>query len=101
MKLININLEQIFFVILLAINIFSFCIMAWDKNKAINKNNTERSPEVFVFFLAIIFGSLGVYLGMFVFCHKIRKWYFQIGIPLLIIQNLTTIYIIWKIITES
>jgi uncharacterized membrane protein YsdA (DUF1294 family) len=32
------------------------------------------------------------------FRHKTQKWYFQLGIPLVIFQNLATIYVIWKII---
>ena len=46
-----------------------------------------------MFFLAVAFGSLGVYLGMYVFRHKTKTWYFLIGIPLAGLQNLT--FLIW------
>ncbi|HBU10631.1 MAG TPA: DUF1294 domain-containing protein, partial [Candidatus Moranbacteria bacterium] len=46
------------------------------------------------FFIATAFGSVGVYAGMFVFHHKTQKWYFLVGIPLLILQNATLLYFI-------
>jgi uncharacterized membrane protein YsdA (DUF1294 family) len=50
-----------------------------------------------LFFLAAAFGSIGVYAGMFVFRHKTRKWYFLIGIPLLIAQNAAAIYLVYSL----
>jgi uncharacterized membrane protein YsdA (DUF1294 family) len=85
--------------ILAAINIFSIVVMGYDKRKAIRGGATERTPEGFIFFLAALFGSLGVYAGMFLFRHKIRKWYFQIGVPLLILQNIATLYVVWELFT--
>jgi uncharacterized membrane protein YsdA (DUF1294 family) len=58
------------------------------------KNNTERISEGLLFFLATIFGSVGVYAGMLVFRHKTKKWYFIIGIPLLMIQNIVFLYLL-------
>jgi uncharacterized membrane protein YsdA (DUF1294 family) len=46
-----------------------------------------------LFFLAAAFGSVGVYAGMFAFRHKTRKWYFAVGIPLLMLQNLAFLYL--------
>ncbi|MEN9920391.1 MAG: hypothetical protein RL538_284 [Candidatus Parcubacteria bacterium] len=86
-------LEQILIGILAAINIFAFFIMLNDKQKSIRGDNTDRTPEGFLFFLAAAFGSAGIYLGMLTFRHKTKKWYFQLGIPLLILQNLAALYI--------
>jgi uncharacterized membrane protein YsdA (DUF1294 family) len=47
-----------------------------------------------LFFLATMFGSVGIYAGMMLIRHKSRKWYFIIGIPALILQNLATLYVI-------
>lgn len=69
--------------------------MAWDKKKSIYKQNPQRIPEGVMFFLVAIFGGVGVYLGMFWFHHKTRKLYFQIGIPLFILQNFATIYLLF------
>lgn len=89
---------QILVSILVAINIVAFFVMGRDKRKAIRGYNAERAPEGFMFFLATMFGSIGVYLGMLAFRHKTRKWYFQLGIPLLIIQNLATVYVVWSLL---
>jgi uncharacterized membrane protein YsdA (DUF1294 family) len=75
-------------------NLFSFIMMARDKRKSIRGNGLKRTPEGIIFFLATAFGSIGVYLGMLTFRHKTQKWYFQIGIPLLILQNLVTLYLV-------
>jgi len=66
--------------------------MARDKRKSIRGSGKKRTPEGIFFFLASCFGSLGIYLGMLAFRHKTKRWYFQLGIPLLILQNLATLY---------
>jgi len=92
---------QILIAIFSAVNIFSFFVVARDKRKAVRGLNTERTPEGLIFFTASMFGSIGVYLGMLVLRHKIRKWYFQIGIPLLMLQNLATVYLVWEIYSKN
>lgn len=77
----------------LAINLLAFLIMLSDKLRA-RASHHERISEGQLFFMASIFGALGVYLGMFTFRHKTKKWYFLIGIPLLIVQNIALIYLI-------
>ena len=79
----------------LAINLIAFLIMLLDKNKA-KKPGAERISEGMLFFMATAFGSLGVYAGMFAFHHKTRKWYFIIGIPMLIVQNIAFLYLIFS-----
>ena len=77
-----------------AINLFTFIAMLVDKIKSA-KPGAQRISEGMLFFMATIFGSLGVYAGMFAFRHKTHKWYFLIGIPFLIIENIATIYLIY------
>lgn len=89
---------QILVGLFVAINILAFIVMGYDKHKARRGHNAERAPEGFMFFLATMFGSVGVFAGMFAFRHKTRKWYFQIGIPLLIAQNVATVYVAWRIL---
>ncbi len=86
--------------VLALINLVAFIVMADDKRRSIKGGATERIPEGVLFFLAAAFGSIGVYAGMFTLRHKTRKWYFLIGIPLLIIQNLTSLYLLWIQFTQ-
>ncbi len=88
------NLALYIFGIFLAINLCAFFIMLADKVKSA-KPGLERISEGRLFFLATIFGSLGVYAGMFIFRHKTHKWYFLLGIPLLFIQNIALIFLIY------
>ncbi|NTW30864.1 MAG: DUF1294 domain-containing protein [Candidatus Moranbacteria bacterium] len=74
------------------INAAAFVLMLLDKGRS-RREGAERIPEGMLFFLAAAFGSLGVYAGMFAFRHKTRKWYFIIGIPLLMAQNLSFLYL--------
>jgi len=73
--------------------------MANDKRKSTKANpsshsRSDRTPEGILFFLATAFGAIGIYLAMHLLRHKTKKWYFQLGIPMLIIQNVATIYLI-------
>ena len=90
--------EQLLIVFLATINITTFLVMANDKWKSTRGRNSERIPEGLIFFMATIFGSVGVYVGMILLRHKTRKWYFQLGIPLIILQNLATLYLIVEIL---
>ncbi len=76
-----------------AINVAAFLLMLLDKSRS-RVAGAERISEGMLFFMAILFGSIGVYLGMFAFRHKTRKWYFLLGIPLALVQNLATLYLL-------
>lgn len=90
---------QVLFLIYIAINILAFIIMLTDKMKA-RKFGSERISEGKLFFLAAAFGALGVYAAMFTFRHKTRKWYFLIGIPLLIIENISLVCVVGFLMTN-
>lgn len=94
--------NQLFLIIIffLAINVVAFLVMLFDKIKSGN-NNAERISEGLMFFLATVFGSVGVYAGMFVFRHKTRKWYFIIGIPMLIVQNIAFLFLVYMYLSGS
>lgn len=99
MELFSTLTGQVLVGLFATINLIAFFVMGRDKRKASRGHNAERAPEGFMFFLATCFGSIGVFGGMFLFRHKTRKWYFQIGIPLLIVQNLATVYVVWSVLT--
>ncbi len=88
---IVLNHLNIILIVVGLINITAFLIMMVDKMRS-RKHGAERISEGKMFFMATIFGSVGVYLGMFAFRHKNRKWHFVLGIPLLMIQNFTFLY---------
>lgn len=98
MELLTTLSGQLLIALLATLNLWAFVVMGYDKRKSTHGRNAERAPEGFMFFLATIGGSIGVYLGMLTFRHKTRKWYFQIGIPLLIVQNLATVHLLLQLI---
>ncbi|XLQ20754.1 MAG: DUF1294 domain-containing protein [Candidatus Moraniibacteriota bacterium] len=77
-------------------NVVAFLMMWIDKGKA-NKKGANRISEGMLFFMATFFGSVGVYLGMFTFRHKTRKWYFIVGIPFIILQNIIFLLFIHQV----
>lgn len=85
--------------IFLAVNVVAFLIMLVDKIKSTN-SGAERISEGMMFFLASAFAALGVYAGMFAFRHKTRKWYFLVGIPLLIAENAALVYLIISVVSQ-
>lgn len=79
-------------ILLLGINLFSIIVMFVDKGRA--KKHKFRISEKTLFLLAAIGGSIGIYLGMFLFHHKTKHIKFTIGIPLIIIlQGLLLYYL--------
>ena len=80
---------------LLLINIAGFLVMWYDKSKA--KQHAWRVPEKVLFLSAILGGSIGSILGMRVFRHKTKHWYFVWGMPvILVIQLALAGYLVMK-----
>jgi uncharacterized membrane protein YsdA (DUF1294 family) len=71
---------------LFAINLAAFLAMGLDKWKA--KKNAWRIPEKTLFLLVILGGSVGGILGMQLFRHKTRHWYFKWGFPAIFIAQI-------------
>ena len=64
---------------LFAVNITAFALFGADKRKA--RRNAWRISEKALFLSAVLGGSLGALIGMRLFHHKTKHWYFVIGIP--------------------
>ena len=75
---------------LLIINIIAFSLMYIDKQKA--KKNKWRIKEDALMISAFLGGSIGALIGMNTFRHKTKHVKFTVGIPLIIILNILTIY---------
>lgn len=73
----------IIIIYLVVANIVGFVLMGADKSKA--RRGAWRIPEKTFFIVSLLGGSLGTFLGMMIFRHKTRHWYFILGIPLIII----------------
>ncbi len=80
--------------VLLALNILSFFLMGHDKQCA--RKNRRRIPEKTLFLSAILFGALGGTLGMFIFRHKTRHWYFRVFFPLLLFLQAGILGWLWS-----
>ena len=90
MRMINpISFLIIYFVI---INIVGFALMGIDKRKAIKR--TFRIPEATLFIVALIGGSIGSILGMQVFRHKTRHWYFAFGMPAILVFQIVLLVLL-------
>lgn len=64
---------------LVAINAVGFAMMGVDKRRA--RQNARRIPEVDLFAVAALGGSLGAWAGMYAFRHKTIHRYFVVGMP--------------------
>lgn len=83
----------IFFLYVIIINIIGFAMMGIDKSKA--RRRAFRIPEARLFFTAAIGGSIGSILGMYVFHHKTRHWYFVWGMPAILVLQVLAVFLIF------
>lgn len=81
---------KILLIYLLVINIVAFLAMGLDKWKA--RRDKWRVPEKTLFLLVLIGGSIGGILGMTVFRHKTRHWYFRIGFPVILVLQIVAVW---------
>ena len=77
-------------------NLLSFALMGLDKGRA--RKDKWRISEKTLFLVTALFGGLGGTLGMFLFHHKTRHWYFRLFFPLfLLLQAAAIAYYFLKI----
>ena len=81
---------------LLLINAAAFMLMLVDKRKA--RKNRWRIPERTLILSALFGGSIGALLGMYTFRHKTKHLKFTLGIPAILIAQISlAIWIFQKI----
>lgn len=78
---------------LLAVNLIGLFCMYRDKRKA--RKRQWRIPESTLFLIALIGGSIGSIIGMYLFHHKTRHWYFVYGMPAILLMQLGVIIALW------
>ncbi len=85
---------KIILAVMLIMSLAAFIMMGLDKSKA--KNGKWRIPEKTLFLPVILGGGLGGILGMYLFRHKTKHWYFKLGFPLIFI--LEAALLVWLVI---
>ena len=71
---------------LTVINLLTFIVYGADKRQA--RKGKWRVPEKTLFLLPLLGGSIGALLGMRVFHHKTKHWYFVWGIPAILLAQI-------------
>lgn len=81
---------QVFYLVvvvyLLLVNLIGFLLMGIDKSRA--RHGRWRISEATLVMIAFLGGSIGAILGMWIFHHKTRHWYFRYGLPLILLAQL-------------
>lgn len=84
-------------VFLLFMNLLGFALMFADKRRA--KRGRWRIRERTLFLVAAFGGSLGSLLGMWLFHHKTKHWYFVWGMPLILLLQLAAGFLLaWRFV---
>ena len=97
----NINILY-FLMLFIIINIRSFYLMWKDKRIAVANadvvgKDTMRIPEAILLLNALLFGFVGIMLGMSpLLRHKSSKSYFLWGLPIIALINILLIYFAYK-----
>ena len=76
-------IKTVMLIYLITVNILAFAMMGLDKSRA--RNGEWRISERALFLSAILGGALGSNLGMQLFRHKTKHWYFVVFMPLILI----------------
>ncbi|MCM1156567.1 MAG: DUF1294 domain-containing protein [Roseburia sp.] len=74
------------------INLTGLLIMGIDKLRA--RKRAWRIPESTLFVIALMGGSLGTTIGMHLFRHKTRHWYFLYGMPAILFLQIAIVVIL-------
>lgn len=77
---------------LLSMSLLAFWLMGLDKSRA-RRHRGRRVPERTLFLCALLGGSPGAILGMRLFHHKTRHWYFEYGLPAILLLQLGLVWL--------
>ena len=111
----KLELIHYFLIYLLLINLVSLVLFAVDKKRAkANRpargrpakgkkpqrgrgdGQKPRIPEKTLFVVAAVGGSIGAILGMWIFRHKTKHWYFVYGMPAILVGQLLIAWVAMK-----
>ena len=84
-------LFTVFKTYLVLINALALVLMHADKKRA--RRRTWRIPEASLMGIALLGGSLGAMLGMYIFRHKTKHPKFFIGLPVFLVLHI--VLLVW------
>lgn len=91
---------KLFFIYLAIMNVFGFLLMGMDKKRAASNGRQRRQfwriPEKHLFLCSAMGGCLGTWIGMYVFRHKTRHWYFVVGMPAIAALWAVLLFVLWE-----
>lgn len=90
------SIQKAAFIYLVVINIAAYAAFGRDKYKA--RWGGWRIPEKTLLMLALIGGSVGAWIGMKRFRHKIRKARFKVGILVILTMQCAGIVSVLKML---
>ncbi len=82
----------LFALLVIVMNVAAFVLMGEDKRRA--RAGEWRISEKMLFLVTALFGGLGGTLGMLVFRHKTKHWYFRKGFPALLVIQIVLIVLL-------
>lgn len=88
--------SQLLLIYLVLINLVSIIVTIFDKHKAIK--HKWRVPESTLLLLSAMGGSVAMYVTMLIIRHKTKHPKFMIGIPVIIVLQFISIFLIWRYI---
>lgn len=91
-------MNQILLLWCLGLSVLGFLLMGYDKLQA--KRGRRRVPEKSLFSVALLGGAAGAVLGMYLFHHKTRHWYFKWGLPAILLFQLGLLWFRWEYGTQ-
>ena len=83
------KIEYIIIAYFVLMNMAGLFVMLSDKKRA--EKHRWRIPEKTLFLVSILGGSIGTWVGMYLFRHKTKHWYFVIGMPAILIIQVAVI----------
>ena len=75
-------------------NLLGLFLMGEDKRRA--KKHLWRISERQLFLCSIFGGSIGTWIGMYLFRHKTKRWYFVVGMPLILILQIGCLIYLYR-----
>lgn len=85
---------KIYIIFIAVMSALLFILVGADKSKA--RAGARRIPEKTLFLCALLGGAAGGWLGMYVFRHKTKHWYFVLGFPALTALHIAAYFLLFR-----